>query len=190
LPNSDDFFCKETDKELKIYCNYNWIPNNIIETVKLREKEAKDFTKTIEGKLEKHMMKYWSQDKIVERDLESRTVNEWICNEISFLAGFALWFREKENDGEIDLSSLISNAVGEDVSASGEINFDKERFKMLNELTSNTLTILKEMSPAGKIAYRSMDVAIIKGLSEGDGGYAIKMKERTLPNQKPWWKFW
>ena len=72
------------------------------------------------------MVKYWSQDKIVTRDLESRTVNEWICNEISFLAGFALWFREKENDGEIDLSALISNAVGEDVSASGEINFDKE----------------------------------------------------------------
>ncbi len=46
------------------------------------------------------------------------------------------------------------------------------------------------MSPAGKIAYRSMDVAIIKGLSEGDDEYAERMRERTLPNQRPWWKFW
>ena len=46
------------------------------------------------------------------------------------------------------------------------------------------------MSPAGKIAYRSMDVAIIKGLSEGDDEYAERMRERTLPNRKPWWKFW
>jgi len=46
------------------------------------------------------------------------------------------------------------------------------------------------MSPAGKIAYRSMDVAIIKGLSEGDDEYAERMRERTLSNQIPWWKFW
>ena len=46
------------------------------------------------------------------------------------------------------------------------------------------------MSPAGKIAYRSMDVAVIKGISEGDDKYATKMKERTLLYQKPWWKFW
>ena len=136
------------------------------------------------------MNKYWAEEGIVVRDLEARTVGEWITNEISFLAGFAIWFREKENDGEVDLSNLISDAVGENVSASGEINFDKGRFEILNSLTSNTLNILKDMSPAGKIAYRSMDVAVIRGLSEGDDEYAKKMRERTLPIQKPWWKFW
>jgi len=134
--------------------------------------------------------KYWAEEGIVIRDLEARTVGEWITNEISFLAGFAIWFREKESDGEINLSNLVSDAVGENVSASGEINFDKKRFEILNSLTSNTLNVLKDMSPAGKIAYRSIDVAIIKGLSEGDDEYAEKMRERTLPSQKPWWKFW
>ena len=46
------------------------------------------------------------------------------------------------------------------------------------------------MSPAGKIAYRSMDVAIIKGISDGDEDYANKMKNRTLPQKEAWWKFW
>ena len=146
--------------------------------------------KTIENKIAPHLIKYWAKEGIVVRDLEARTAGEWITNEISFLAGFAIWFREKENDGEIDLSNLISDAVGENVSASGEIDFDKKRFEILNGLTSNTLNILKGISPAGKIAYRSMDVAIIKGLSEGDDEYAERMRERTLPNQTPWWKFW
>ena len=158
--------------------------------MKLRENEKVDLKNTIENKISVHLNKYWAEEGIVVRDLEARTVGEWITNEISFLAGFAIWFREKEKDGEIDLSNLISDAMGEDVSASGEIDFNKERFEMLNGLTSNTLATLRDMSPAGKIAYRSLDVAVIKGLSEGDDEYATKMKGRTLPNQKPWWKFW
>ena len=71
-----------------------------------------------------------------------------------------------------------------------EIEFDTKRFEILKSLTSNALVMLRDMSPAGKIAYRSMDVAVIKGISEGDDKYATKMKERTLPYQKPWWKFW
>ena len=181
---------KDSKEELKIHCKYNWISENIGEKTSLRDKEKKDLTKTIEDKIPNHMTKYWSQNGIVTRDLEARTLGEWITNEISFLAGFAIWFREKEKDGEIDLSRLISDAVGEDVSASGEIDFNQERFEMLNGLTSNTLAVLRDMSPAGKIAYRSMDVAVIKGLSEGDDEYATKMKGRTLPNPKPWWKFW
>ena len=157
--------------------------------MKLRENEKVDLKNTIENKISTHLNKYWAEEGIVVRDLEARTVGDWITNEISFLAGFAIWFREKEKDGEIDLSNLISNAMGEDVSASGEIDFNKERFEMLNGLTSNTLATLRDMSPAGKIAYRSLDVAVIKGLSEGDDEYATKMKERTLPDKK-WWKFW
>jgi hypothetical protein len=156
----------------------------------LRNKEMDELTSVIEEKLAEHVLKYWSEDNIVKRDLKVRTVGEWINNEISFLSGFALWFREKEKDGELDLSNLISEAIGENVSASGEIEFDTKRFEILKSLTSNALTVLKDMSPAGKIAYRSMDVAVIKGISEGDDQYATKMKERTLPYQKPWWKFW
>ena len=175
---------------MKIYCKYDWISKNISEKVNLRNKEKDELANLIEKKLAEHVLKYWSEDNIVKRDLGARTVGEWINNEISFLAGFALWFREKEDDGELNLSNLISDAVGENVSASGEIEFDTKRFEILKSLTSNALTVLRDMSPAGKIAYRSMDVAVIKGISEGDDKYATKMKERTLPYQKPWWKFW
>ena len=175
---------------MKIYCKYDWISKNILERVSLRNKERDELANIIENKLAKHVLKYWSEDNIVKRDLETRTVGEWINNEISFLAGFALWFREKEKDGELDLSNLISDAVGENVSASGEIEFDTKRFEIFKSLTSNALTILRDMSPAGKIAYRSMDIAVIKGISEGDDKYATKMKKRTLPYQKQWWKFW
>tara|TARA_B100000965_G_scaffold406666_1_gene447034 strand:+ start:3520 stop:4152 length:633 start_codon:yes stop_codon:yes gene_type:complete len=190
IPNSEIFFEKKTKDELQISCKYDWLVNNITEKVKLRNKENKDFKTIIKKNIDSHLHYYWSEDDVAVRDLKSRTIGEWISNEISFLAGFALWFREKEEDKNIDLSNLISKAVGEEVAASGEVEFDKERFKILNDLTSNTLSILRDMSPAGKIAYRSMDIAIIKGLSDGDGMYASKMKERTLPNQNPWWKFW
>lgn len=190
IPGSEDFFKKENENELKIQCKYGWIAKGISEKVSLRSKEIYELTNIIEENMATHALKYWSEDNIVKRDLEARTVGEWINNEISFLAGFALWFREKEKDGELDLSNLISDAVGENVSASGEIEFDTKRFEILKSLTSNALSILRDMSPAGKIAYRSMDVAVIKGISEGDDKYATKMKERTLPYQKPWWKFW
>lgn len=190
IPGSEDFFKKKNEDELKIQCKYGWIAKGISEKVSLRSKEIDELTNIIEENMATHALKYWSEDNIVKRDLEARTVGEWINNEISFLAGFALWFREKEKDGELDLSNLISDAVGENVSASGEIEFDTKRFEILKSLTSNALSILRDMSPAGKIAYRSMDVAVIKGISEGDDKYATKMKERTLPYQKPWWKFW
>ena len=190
IPGSEDFFKKKNEDELKIQCKYGWIAKGITEKVSLRSKEIDELTNIIEENMATHALKYWSEDNIVKRDLEARTVGEWINNEISFLAGFALWFREKEKDGELDLSNLISDAVGENVSASGEIEFDTKRFEILKSLTSNALSILRDMSPAGKIAYRSMDVAVIKGISEGDDKYATKMKERTLPYQKPWWKFW
>ena len=190
MPNSEIFFGKKTKEDLKISCKYNWLVDSISQKIKLRDKENKDFKKVIKKNIDKHLHKYWSENNVVVRDLKARTVGEWMSNEISFLAGFALWFREKDEDKSVDLSNLISKAVGEDVSASGKIEFDKERFKILNDLTSHTLSILMDMSPAGKIAYRSMDIAIIKGLSDGDGEYASKMKERTLNQKKTWWKFW
>ena len=144
----------------------------------------------METKFANHAKSYWTENGGVTRDLDYRTVGEWIENEICFLAGFALWFREKERDGDIDLSSLVSEAVGQKMSADAQIDFDRKRIELLAELPSNALSVLKDMNPAGKIAYRSMDMAIIKGLSEGDDNYAMDMRQRTQKSQKPWWKFW
>tara|TARA_B110000438_G_scaffold55829_1_gene55839 strand:- start:5158 stop:5856 length:699 start_codon:yes stop_codon:yes gene_type:complete len=184
------FFKKKGDKELKIYCDYSWVSRNLSKKIRIRSKEIKEIDQIMETKFSKHATKYWSEDGRITRDLLSRTIGEWIESELSFLAGFSLWFREKELDGSLDLSTLISDAVGANVSASGNIEFDRDRLELLKTLTTNALTAIKDMSPAGKIAYRSMDVAIIKGISDGDDNYANKMKDRTLIPKKSWWKFW
>jgi|TARA_B110000263_G_scaffold174055_1_gene152000 hypothetical protein len=184
------FFKKKGDKELKLYCDYSWVSRNLSKKIRIRSKEIKEIDQIMETKFSKHATKYWSEDGKITRDLLSRTIGEWIESELSFLAGFSLWFREKELDGGLDLSTLISDAVGKNVSASGNIEFDRDRLELLKTLTTNALTAIKDMSPAGKIAYRSMDVAIIKGISDGDDNYANKMKDRTLVPKKSWWKFW
>ena len=189
-PGADAFFEKKGEKELEICCKYSWIGQNISQKVKLREGEIEILTNLLETKFAGHAKDYWTENGRVTRDLDYRTVGEWIENEICFLAGFALWFREKERDGDIDLSSLVSKAVGQEVSADAQIDFDRKRVELLTELPSNALSVLKDMNPAGKIAYRSMDMAIIKGLSEGDDDYAMDMRQRTQKSQKPWWKFW
>jgi hypothetical protein len=181
---------KKGGEELEICCKYSWIAQNISRKVKLREGEIEILTNLLETKFAEHAKDYWTENGRVTRDLDHRTVGEWIENEICFLAGFALWFREKERDGDIDLSSLVSEAVGQEVSADAQIDFDRKRIELLAELPSNALSVLRDMNPAGKIAYRSMDMAIIKGLSEGDDDYAMDMRQRTQKNQKPWWKFW
>ena len=184
------FFKKKGETELKISCNYTWISKNLSKKIKLRNKEIEEIDSIMETKFPKHAEQYWSEDNRIARDLISRTLGEWIESELSFLAGFSLWFREKELDGNLDLSTLVSDAMGENVSASGNIEFDRKRLELLKTLTTNALIALKDMSPAGKIAYRSMDVAIIKGISDGDENYAKKMKNRTLPQKKTWWQFW
>jgi len=189
-PGADSFFEKKGEEELEIGCKYSWVAQNISRKVKLREGEIEILTNLLETKFANHAKDYWTENDCITRDLDHRTVGEWIENEICFLAGFALWFREKEKDGDIDLSSLVSEAVGQEVSADAQINFDRKRIELLAELPSNALSVLRDMNPAGKIAYRSMDMAIIKGLSEGDDNYAIDMKQKTQKSQKPWWKFW
>ena len=154
----------------------------------LRSDEAAILEKIIIEKLPQHLEKYWKEDGQIRRDLVSRSAEEWMQNELSFVAGFSLWFREKETKGEIDLSELISGATGEDVKASGKVEFDRERLELLHSVPMKTIKSLMEMSPAGKIAYRSMDMAVIQGLSEGDKNYASSMRERT--QAKSWWKFW
>ena len=189
-PGADSFFEKKGEDELEICCKYSWVTQNISQKVKLREGEIEILTNLLETKFADHAKDYWTENDCITRDLEHRTIGEWIENEICFLAGFALWFREKEKDGDIDLSSLVSEAVGQKMSADAQIDFDRKRIELLAELPSNSLSVLRDMNPAGKIAYRSMDMAIIKGLSEGDDDYAMDMRQRTQKNQKPWWKFW
>jgi len=187
-PFSEQFFSKDNNNELTIKCRYDWFSENLIQQLNLKKDEKKMLEDIIFTKLPSHLKKYWNEDGHVKRDLNSRTVQEWITSELAFLAGFCLWFREKETKGKIDLSMLISSATGDKVKASGEIEFDRERLELLRKLPSKTLTLLRDISPAGKIAYRSMDMAIIKGISEGNEDYANSMKERT--QTKPWWKFW
>ena len=189
-PGADSFFEKKGEEKLEICCKYSWVVQNISQKVKLRKGEIETLTNLLETKFAGHAKDYWTENGHVTRDLDYRTVGEWIENEICFLAGFALWFREKEKDGDFDLSALISEAVGQKVSADAQIDFDRKRIKLLAELPSNALSALRDMNPAGKIAYRSIDMAIIKGLSEGNDNYAMDMKQRTQKNQKPWWKFW
>ena len=189
-PESEIFFEKKGEDEMVICCRYDWISDKISKKVGLREGEKEILTNILNKKFPNHAANYWSEDGIISRDLESRNIGEWIENEICFLSGFALWFREKEENGEIDLSSLASEAMGEDVNVEGQIDFDRGRIELLSELPSNALNLIKDMNPAGKIAYRSMDMAVIKGLSEGNSDYAVEMKQRTQNNQKPWWKFW
>ena len=189
-PGADSFFEKKGEEKLEICCKYSWVVQNISQKVKLRKGEIETLTNLLETKFAGHAKDYWTENGHVTRDLDYRTVGEWIENEICFLAGFALWFREKEKDGDFDLSALISEAVGQKVSADAQIDFDRKRIKLLAGLPSNALSALRDMNPAGKIAYRSIDMAIIKGLSEGNDNYAMDMKLRTQKSQKPWWKFW
>ena len=187
-PISHQFFSKNNNTELTITSKFNWFSTNLEKKLNLRKDENKILDKMIKEKLGSHLEEYWMENGKINRDLKSRTVEEWLENELSFVAGFSLWFREKETKGEIDLSSLISNATGDDVKASGTINFDRKRLELLKGVPMKTIKKIMEMSPAGKIAYRSMDMAIIQGISEGDNAYASSMKERT--QNKSWWKFW
>lgn len=189
-PESVFFFEKNTGEKLEIGCKYDWISQNISQKVNFRGGEIEILENILETKFAEHVNEYWTENGKITRDLESRSIGEWIENEICFLAGFALWFREKEKEGEIDLSTLVSQAMGEDVTAGAQIDFERKRIELLSELPSNALSVLKDMNPAGKIAYRSMDMAIIKGISEGDDTRAMNMKQRTQILQKPWWKFW
>ncbi|MEC9332460.1 MAG: hypothetical protein VYA07_00245 [Candidatus Thermoplasmatota archaeon] len=189
-PESILFFEKSTREKLEIGCKYGWISQNISPKVNFRGGEIEILENILETKFAEHVNEYWMENGKITRDLESRSIGEWIENEICFLAGFALWFREKEKEGEIDLSTLVSQAMGEDVTAGAQIDFERKRIELLSELPSNALSVLKDMNPAGKIAYRSMDMAIIKGISEGDDARAMNMKQRTQILQKPWWKFW
>ena len=100
-----------------------------------------------------------------------------------------MWFREKEKDDETDLSGLLSSATGEDVKASASIDFDQERLELVSEIPTQILEKIMNINPAGKIAYRSLDMAIMKAMSEGNPEFAEKIKKETI-KKKSWFRFW
>ena len=99
-PESVFFFEKNTGEKLEIGCKYDWISQNISQKVNFRGGEIEILENILETKFAEHVNEYWTENGKITRDLESRSIGEWIENEICFLAGFALWFREKEKEGE------------------------------------------------------------------------------------------
>jgi len=190
IPKYQKYFKKETEKELLLSCETNWISNHIAEHISISKSENEILKEALKEGFIEHISKYWKENDKVERDFEIRTLPEWTISEFVFLSGFALWFREKENDSEIDLSGLLSKATGENVQASANIEFDNERLQLVSLIPTQILQKIMNINPAGKIAYRSLDMAIMKGMSDGNSDIAKKMKKSTVNNGKQWWKFW
>lgn len=190
IPKFKKYFEKETDKELYITCKIDWIGEEIANEIKISDFESQILKETIDNKFLNHVTKYWEENGRIKRDFEIKNLSEWIISEYVFLSGFAMWFREKEKDNGTDLSSLLSSAIGENVEASASIEFDQDRLKLVSEIPTQILEKIMNISPAGKIAYRSLDMAIMKAMSEGNPELAKKMKNETVRNKKSWWKFW
>jgi hypothetical protein len=49
---------------------------------------------------------------------------------------------------------------------------------------------MMNLSPAGKIAYKSLDMAIMKGMSDQNDKFAKKIQKKIQEKKKSWWKFW
>ena len=190
IPKFKKYFEKETDKELYITCKIGWIGEEIANEIKISDFESQILKETIDNKFLNHVAKYWEENGRIKRDFEIKNLSEWIISEYVFLSGFAMWFREKEKDNGTDISSLLSSAIGENVEASASIEFDQDRLKLVSEIPTQILKKIMNISPAGKIAYRSLDMAIMKAMSEGNPELAKKMKNETVRNKKSWWKFW
>ena len=190
IPMFQRYFRKETDDELLISCKTDWIVEDISEHIKISQSEHKILEEIVQEKLMNHISEYWREDGEVKRDFEIRTLPEWIISEFVFLSGFTLWFREKDIDNKTDLSKLLSKATGESIQASASIEFDKKRLKLVSEIPTQILKKIMSLNPAGNIAYRSLDMAVMKGMSDGNNDIAKKMKPETMNYKKPWWKFW
>ena len=190
IPKFQKYFKKKTTDELTVSCRTDWIVEDIAKHIKINQSEHEILEEIVKEKLMKHISEYWKENGKVKRDFEIRTLSEWIINEFVFLSGFAIWFREKENDNETDLSSLLSKATGEDVKASANIEFDKKRLQLVNEIPTQILKKIMAINPAGKIAYQSLDMVVMKGMSDGNSNISKKIKPISMNYKKPWWKFW
>ena len=188
-PKFNRYFEKKTDEELYISSRVDWISDEIGHRIKINDSEAEILKESVQKKFISHVNKFWKEKGIVKRDFEIKNLPEWIISEYVFLSGFTMWFREKEKDDETDLSGLLSSATGEDVKASASIDFDQERLELVSEIPTQILEKIMNINPAGKIAYRSLDMAIMKAMSEGNPEFAEKMKNETI-KKKSWFRFW
>ena len=173
-----------------ISCKIDWIGEHLKKKLNINDTETKILERIIDEKFIDHVTTYWNENGKVTRDLSIRNLPEWIESEFVFLAGFALWFREKESENETDLSELLSKATGDDVKATANIEFDQKRLKLVNEIPTQILQKMMNLSPAGKIAYRSLDMAIMKGMSNQNDKFATEMQNKIQEKRKSWWKFW
>ena len=190
IPKFNKYFEKKTIKELSVVCKIDWISEEIGNLIKINALELKILKESVESKFINHITKFWNEGGTVKRDFEIRNLSEWIISEYVFLSGFAVWFREKEKNNETDLSSLLSSETGENIEATASIEFDQDRLKLVNEIPTQILQKIMNINPAGKIAYRSLDMAIMKVMSEGNPEFAKKIKSGTVMTKKSWWKFW
>ena len=190
IPKYEKYFVKNTDKELRLSCKTEWISKDMSKSIKISKSEAKILEEAVKKKFIKHVSKYWNENGIVKRDFELKSLSEWVISEYVFISGFATWFREKEKDNETNLSILLSNATGEDIEASANIEFDQDRLNLVSEIPTQTLQKLMSITPAGKIAYRSLDMVIMKAMSEVNPNLAKKMQNNNVTIKKSWWKFW
>ena len=188
-PKFNRYFEKKTDEELYISSKVDWISDEIGHRIKINDSEAEILKESVQKKFINHVNKFWKEKGIVKRDFEIKNLPEWIISEYVFLSGFTMWFREKEKDDGTDLSGLLSSATGEDVKASASIDFDQERLELVSEIPTQILEKIMNINPAGKIAYRSLDMAIMKAMSEGNPEFAEKMKNETI-KKKSWFRFW
>ena len=188
-PKFNRYFEKKTDEELYISSKVDWISDEIGHRIKINDSEAEILKESVQKKFINHVNKFWKEKGIIKRDFEIKNLPEWIISEYVFLSGFTMWFREKEKDDETDLSGLLSSATGEDVKASASIDFDQERLELVSEIPTQILEKIMNINPAGKIAYRSLDMAIMKAMSEGNPEFAEKMKNETI-KKKSWFRFW
>lgn len=188
-PKFNRYFEKKTDEELYISSKVDWISDEIGHRIKINDSEAEILKESVQKKFINHVNKFWKEKGVVKRDFEIKNLPEWIISEYVFLSGFTMWFREKEKDDKTDLSGLLSNATGGDVKASASIDFDQERLELVSEIPTQILEKIMNINPAGKIAYRSLDMAIMKAMSEGNPEFAEKMKNETI-KKKSWFRFW
>ena len=181
---------KNTNKELRISCKTDWIIEDMSKHVKLSKSEVKILKEMVKKKFIRHITKYWNDNGKIKRDFDLKSLSEWVISEYIFISGFAVWFREKEKDNKTNLSSLLSEATGEDVEASANIEFDQDRLKLVSEIPTQILQKLMNITAAGKLAYQSLDMAIMKAMWEVNPDLAKKMQNDNVVTKKSWWKFW